>query len=82
MGYVVPCTRCEQLGPRPVETIQTFSTPKEDRLRQALAAAEAECAASRVLIITGQYHDDYGQAMQANDATRARLGLGRIGEAR
>ena len=53
-----------------------------DERDQALAAAEAECAASRVLIITGRYHDDYGQAMQANDATRARLGLGRIGEAR
>ena len=53
-----------------------------DSLREALAAAEAECAASRVLIITGRYHDDYGQAMQANDATRARLGLNRIGEAR
>jgi hypothetical protein len=50
---------------------------------QALAAAEAECAEWRELGMCEEC-DDFSDvpAVLANDATRARLGLGRIGEAR
>lgn len=58
------------------------------KLRQALAAAEAECAAARkTLVRTSEGADAqrWGQFVTetvGNDATRARLGLGKIGEAR
>jgi hypothetical protein len=68
-------------------------------LREALAAAEAECAAARTALsppplqMAGPTDSivpqpsparrwaDLRQAANANDATRARLGMGRIGEA-
>jgi hypothetical protein len=71
-----------------------------DALRQALAAAEAECAAARTALsppplqmagpndnivlqpLPARRWADLRQAANANDATRARLGLGKIGEAR
>jgi hypothetical protein len=64
-----------------------------DALREALAAAEAECAEWRrnsgYVDTDGLWHVAthvpayaVAQAANANDATRARLGLGRIGEAR
>ncbi len=55
-----------------------------DVLRQALAAAEAECAAARLALKREPYNPNgleaFVKAFDANDATRARLGLGRIGE--
>ena len=53
-----------------------------DVLRQALSAAEAECAEWRERGLIDDA-DDYSDvpSVLANDATRARLGLGRIGEA-
>ena len=74
--------------------------PDLDALAEALAAAEAECAAARTALsppplqMAGPTDSivlqpsparrwaDLRQAADANDATRARLGLGRIGEAR
>jgi hypothetical protein len=70
------------------------------RFSEALAAAEAECAAARTALSPpplqmagptdsivlqpspARQWADLRQAANANDATRARLGLGRIGEAR
>lgn len=57
-----------------------------DILREALAAAEAECAAARKTLVrtsAGADAQRWGQfvtEMVGNDATRARLGLPKIGE--
>ena len=58
------------------------------RAEEALSAAEAECAAARLLqpqrMTMGQADrwDRFVISQKDNDATRARLGLGMIGEAR
>lgn len=59
-----------------------------DRLREALDAAESECAAARKMLGfvpvpagvsgCGENRLPYTRAADANDATRARLGLARI----
>jgi hypothetical protein len=60
-----------------------------DILEAALAAAEAECAEWRELVgrnrppgWTERASWEEVKSANANDATRARLGLGRIGKAR
>jgi len=73
---------------------------RAERAEEALAAAEAECAAARTALsppplqMAGPTDSivlqpsparrwaDLRQAANANDATRDRLGLSRIGEAR
>jgi hypothetical protein len=72
------CIDTERTIDRAMATLEA----KVELLHQALAAAEAECAEWRDVYGMGGLSLGISQAANANDATRARLGLGRIGEAR